>query len=82
MTDEDAKIRRAAEANALLANQLLQDTLDEFEKKAIDTVLSAKDDDTRRDAAATARATREFRSKLQAIIRTGKQAAERTARKG
>ncbi|WP_319499325.1 hypothetical protein [uncultured Cohaesibacter sp.] len=80
-TDEE-KIIRGADANALMANRLLQDALDDIEKKAIDAVLSAKDDDTRRESAFLARVTREFRSKIMAVARTGDQAAERTARKG
>nr|WP_321482329.1 hypothetical protein [uncultured Cohaesibacter sp.] len=81
MNDEE-KVIRGADATALMSNRLLQGVLDDIEKKAIDAVLSAQDDDTRRDAAFMARVTRDFRRKIDAISKAGDQAAERTARKG
>lgn len=79
MTDEE-KIRHGAEAQALLNNSFLAAFLDEIEADAFDKVVGAEEEQELRCATYMARTVRDFRSRLKAKVRTGKQAADRTAR--
>ena len=63
--------KRPGEAQALLDNALLNDTLARMEREAADRVASASyaDDDALRIAAGILRGIRKFREELQAHLR-------------
>lgn len=78
LTDEE-KIEQGQQAQQLLDNGLLAAILDKTEKDAITATIQTEDDTERRVYAYQARFARAFRNKLEAKVRTGKQAAERRA---
>jgi hypothetical protein len=70
--------RRIASARALLDDELFNALMDEFEASAIDAAIYAKptDHDARQAACAEAKAIRDLRSKLAAIVREAKSSAK------
>ncbi|MBU9472097.1 hypothetical protein [Burkholderia multivorans] len=73
----DAQIARANEANALLANPILNEILDKMESEATQKMIDSLDQAQRELQWHKVRAVRDFKQELRTISATGRIAAEK-----